>query len=155
MAHLDLSDGKIKNVRAIIWREEGGKRLFLITQELSGHFTVPGGCKDSEDKDLETAIERELREEIGLCPEDYEISRIDWKGEYENSYHNPNSERYGKVTIIYPFLVHTKVRGPFSVQAGEIKDAVWLSADDARRALEYAPHMKDVFEVGLRQLDLG
>jgi 8-oxo-dGTP pyrophosphatase MutT (NUDIX family) len=154
MAHLDLAGGKMKNVRGIIWRDAESERRFLITQELSGKFTVPGGCKDAEDADLEAALRRELNEEVGLKPEDYTMSRVEESREYEDLYHHhPESERYGKNTIIYPFLVHLNALVPLTLQASEIKDAVWLDADAARRALAYAPHMKETFEIGLRALN--
>ncbi|MGB7957776.1 MAG: NUDIX domain-containing protein [Minisyncoccia bacterium] len=153
MPRVDLLGGILKNVRAIIWRNEGDRKLFLITQELSGNFTVPGGCKDLEDRDLECALHRELHEELGLEPKDYRVSRIAWEKEYEDLYRGLNSERAGKKTIIYPFLVYMKEEVPFTVQAGEIKDAAWLDEGDARRALDYSPHMKEVFEVGLKSIE--
>jgi 8-oxo-dGTP pyrophosphatase MutT (NUDIX family) len=152
MTHLDLLDGKIKNARAIIWRDEEGKRLFLITQELSGDvFTLSGGCKDLEDKDFDSTLERELREELGLYPKDYVARRVDWEKEYENLYGDPSSERYRKNTIIYPFLVFVTSSVPLIVQTGEIKDAVWLDEAAARRALDHSPHMKEIFEIGLKE----
>ncbi len=153
MANLDLSDGKMKNVRAVVWRKEGDKRLFLITQECGGGFTIPGGCKDLEDKDLEGALERELCEELGLAPKDYLMSRIDWEKEYEDLYRNPKSERYQKNTIIYPFLVHMKGRVPLILPPDEIRGAIWLEEQDARRVLRDIPHMKEIFEIGLKALE--
>jgi 8-oxo-dGTP pyrophosphatase MutT (NUDIX family) len=154
MPRLDLLDGKIKNVRAIIWRNEGNKKLFLITQELFGEvFTVPGGCKDLEDENLGKTLERELREELGLEPKDYAVTRIDWEKEYENLYNDPSSERYRKNTIIYPFLVHMKANVPLAVQTGEIKDAVWFDENEVRRVFDHASHMKEVFEIGLKSIE--
>jgi 8-oxo-dGTP pyrophosphatase MutT (NUDIX family) len=154
MAHLDLSDGKIKNARGIIWRKDGNEKLFLITQEFSGEFTVPGGAKDMEDEDLECTLRRELQEELGLKPVDYAASRIGWEKEYENLYRHQDSERCGKNTIIYPFLVHIKEEVPLSFRKGEIAGAIWLHEDEACNVLEYAPHMKEIFEIGIKALDL-
>ena len=152
MNHLDLSDGKVKNARAVIWREADGERLFLLTQEFSGTFTVPGGGKDLEDESIEATMERELFEELGLMPEQYAAVRIDWSKEYENLYRDPRSERYRKNTIIYPFLVRITAEVRLSLREGEIEDAVWVREDEALQRLDGLPHMKEIFEIGLRNI---
>ena len=152
MNHLDLSDGKVKNARAVIWRETDGKRFFLLTQEFSGTFTVPGGGKDLEDDDIETTMARELFEELGLAPEQYAAVRIDWSKEYENLYRDPRSERYRKNTIIYPFLVRVKSEVRLTLREGEIEDAIWMREDEALLRLDGSPQMKEIFEIGLKNM---
>ncbi len=152
MNHLDLSDGKVKNARAVIWRETDGKRFFLLTQEFSGTFTVPGGGKDLEDDDIEATMVRELFEELGLSPEQYVAQRIDWSKEYENLYRDPRSERYQKNTIIYPFLVRVASDVRLVLREGEIEGAVWVREDEALLRLDGLPHMKEIFEIGLRNM---
>jgi len=132
-----------------------GKRKALshnarTLREVHGAWRLQG----RGDADLESALRRELNEEVGLKPEDYTMSRIEEAREYEDLYHHhPESERYGKNTIIYPFLVHLNALVPLTLQASEIRDAVWLDADAARRALAHAPHMKETFEIGLHALN--
>ena len=152
MNHLDLSDDKVKNARAIIWRETDGERSFLLTQEFSGTFTVPGGGKDLEDDDIETTMARELFEELGLVPEQYAAVRIDWSKEYENLYRDPRSERYRKNTIIYPFLVRVKSEVRLTLREGEIEDAIWVREDEALLRLDGSPQMKEIFEIGLKNM---
>ena len=142
---LDLADNIIKNVRAIIWKETGMGRLSLLTQEPSGAFTIPGGCKDAEDADLLAALHRELKEELYLDPADYSAQETDIRKEYEHLYNTP-PERAGKNTIISLFLVSNLTKEPRA--SAEIKDIVWVTADDALQMLK-APHMRELFRMGL------
>jgi 8-oxo-dGTP pyrophosphatase MutT (NUDIX family) len=142
---LDLTDGIIKNVRAIIRKEGTAEPLFLLTQEPSGAFTIPGGCKDAEDADLLAALHRELQEELHLDPADYSAQATDIRKEYEHLYSTP-PERAGKNTIISLFLVSNLTKEPRA--SAEIKDIVWVTADDALQMLK-APHMNELFRMGL------
>jgi 8-oxo-dGTP pyrophosphatase MutT (NUDIX family) len=142
---LDLVDNIIKNVRAIIWKKAENGPLFLLTQEPSGVFTIPGGCKDAEDADLLTALHRELREELYLDPADYSVQATDIRKEYEYLYSTP-LERAGKNTIISLFIISDLSKEPRA--SAEIKNIVWVTADEALQMLK-APHMNELFRMGL------
>jgi 8-oxo-dGTP pyrophosphatase MutT (NUDIX family) len=142
---LDLTDNIIKNVRAIIWKKGESNLLFLLTQEPSGAFTVPGGCKDAEDTDLLAALHRELQEELYLDPADYSAQATDIGKEYGHLY-STLPERVGKNTIISLFVVSNLSKEP---RAGaEIKSIVWVTAHEALQMLK-APHMNELFRMGL------
>jgi 8-oxo-dGTP pyrophosphatase MutT (NUDIX family) len=147
MGQIDLRDDIIKNARAVIWKRENNKTLFLLTRELSGSFTLPGGCKDLEDTDLRAVLSRELREELGLHPEDYSVLDTDIQKEYENLYRDPQSERFGKNTIIHIFIVSKLAKEP--LPGSEIKDLAWLAEEDALKVFS-APHMKELFQLGIK-----
>ena len=142
---LDLTGNLIKNVRAIIWKNGENGPLFLLTQEPSGAFTIPGGCKDAEDADLLAALHRELQEELYLEPSDYSARMTDIKKEYANLYDRP-PERAGKNTVISIFIVSDLSKEPRA--SAEIKDIVWATADEALQMLK-APHMNELFRMGL------
>lgn len=142
---LDLADNIIKNVRAIIWKNGEKEPLFLLTQEPSGTFTIPGGCKDAEDADLLATLHRELLEELYLEPSDYSARATDIKKEYTNLYDRP-PERAGKNTIISIFVVSDLSKEPHA--SAEIKDIVWVTADNALQMLK-AHHMNELFKMGL------
>ena len=147
---LDLTNDIIKNVRAIIWKQgDGGAPLFLLTQEPSGAFTIPGGCKDAEDADLLDALHRELQEELYLEAADYSAHATDIKKQYQNLYNHP-PERAGKDTIISIFIVSNLTKEPRA--SAEIKDIVWAIADDALQMLK-ASHMNELFRMGLATLE--
>lgn len=147
---LDLSEGIIKNVRAIIWKKgDGGVPLFLLTQEPSGTFTIPGGCKDAEDADLLAALHRELQEELYLEAAEYSARATDIQKRYSNLYGRP-PERAGKDTIISIFIVSDLTKEPRA--SAEIKDIVWAIADDALQMLK-ASHMNELFRMGLATVE--
>ena len=141
---LDLTDNLIKNVRAIVWKKSERGPLFLLTQEPSGAFTIPGGCKDVEDVDLLAALHRELREELYLEPSDYSARATDIRKEYASLYNRP-PERAGKNTVISLFTVSDLSKEPRA--SAEIKDIVWVTADDVLQMLK-APHMNELFRMG-------
>ena len=142
MNHLDLEDNIIKNARAIITKRKDDRTLYLITQEPSGSFTIPGGYKDLEDADLISALQRELQEELELSPRDYSITETLIQKRYSNLYDDPGSERQGKDTIIYLFLASDLKKEP--TPTSEIKNAVWLTKEEALTAFN-VPHMKELF----------
>jgi 8-oxo-dGTP pyrophosphatase MutT (NUDIX family) len=142
---LDLTDDIIKNVRAVIWKKGSDGPLFLLTQEPSGVFTIPGGCKDAEDADLLSALHRELQEELSLVPGDYSVQATDISKEYERLYVTP-LERIGKNTIISLFIVSDLTKEPSA--SAEIKGIVWVTANEALEKLT-PPHMNELFQRGL------
>jgi 8-oxo-dGTP pyrophosphatase MutT (NUDIX family) len=146
---LDLTDDVLKNTRAVIWKREGDNIFFLLTQETSGSFTIPGGCKDLGDVDLRSALRRELQEELGLKPEDYSVADTGIQKEYENLYKDPQSERFEKKTIIYIFIVSDLKKEP--IPNSEIKNVSWLTKEDALAAFD-APHMKELFQLAVDRM---
>jgi 8-oxo-dGTP pyrophosphatase MutT (NUDIX family) len=145
---IDLTDDKIKNVRALVYKKQKGQRLFLLTQELDGAFTLPGGCKDLEDPDNPSALKRELKEELGFEPSGYIMKDTQIKREYENLYKDPNSERFGKNTMIYLFLVEYNSQEKLS-PGKDIKSISWFDEKTAATKLS-GQHMKTLFTLGVQ-----
>ena len=121
--------------------------LFLITQEPSGNFSIPGGCKDLEDADIMATLRRELQEELGLQPGEYSVQETDIQKEYENLYNS--GERAGKKTIISIFLISELTKEP--VASSEIKGVTWMTAEEAIDAFN-APHSKELFRLAMAKL---
>ncbi len=150
MPGLDLEDNIIKNARGFIYKTENGQKLFLLTQEQDGCYTLPGGCKDMEDKDLLSAIKREMKEELGLEETVYEISETAIQKTYKNRYADPTSERFGKDTTISLFIV--RCNNDQSIKAGhEIKSVQWFNEEAAYKALKH-DHMRELFQLGIKML---
>ncbi|EKE10967.1 MAG: hypothetical protein ACD_15C00165G0004 [uncultured bacterium] len=150
MSQLDLRDNIIKNVRALVYRAEGGKKFFLLTKEPGGFFTVPGGCKDMDDENLMATLKREMKEELGLEDHDYEIMETGIKKIYKNLYSNPASDRFNKDTEISLFVI--KINNNESIKAGcEIDKAEWFEGEAAYNMLN-SHHMKEMFQFGIKEL---
>ena len=54
-----------KSCGAIVYTNINGKRLYLVEQMLDGHWGVPKGHVEENEKEEETAL-REIKEEVGL-----------------------------------------------------------------------------------------
>lgn len=69
-------DKDINGVRGIVYIEENPIKYILVKSE-RGVISFPGGGTEKGDKSLEEAMIRELREETGLTPEDYNLKKTD------------------------------------------------------------------------------
>ena len=58
---------KEKSCGAVLFREEGGQRLYLVLHSTLGHWTLCKGHVEGQETEHETAI-REIWEETGLKP---------------------------------------------------------------------------------------
>jgi 8-oxo-dGTP pyrophosphatase MutT (NUDIX family) len=70
---IDTSNNTITTTNALLYKIESGTVKFLLAQENDDNWGLPGGAKEVEDLDLLSAIKRELKEELGLEPQDYEL----------------------------------------------------------------------------------
>lgn len=150
MSKLDLQNGIIKNSRGLVYKVEHGQRLFLLTQELDGVYTLPGGCKDLEDADPLSAMKREIKEELNLESSDYEIRDTNIQKTYQKMYPDPTSERFGRETTISLFLIRCandkSIKTPH-----DIKGVQWFNEADAFKSLT-TRHMKEMFRLGVESL---
>ncbi|MFA6198596.1 MAG: NUDIX domain-containing protein [Patescibacteria group bacterium] len=150
MSKLDLQNGIIKNSRGLVYKVENGQRFFLLTQELDGIYTLPGGCKDLDDVDSLSAMQREIKEELNLNTTDYEIRGSDIQKTYQNVYPDPTSERFGKDTIICLFLIQC-IDSQSIKLSDDIKSFQWFNEIDALKSLT-TNHMKEMFRLGMELL---
>ena len=150
MSKLDLQNGIIKNSRGLVYKVEHGQRLFLLTQELDGYYTLPGGCKDLEDDDSLSTMKREIKEELNLDLSDYEIRDTNIQKSYQHIYPDPTSERFGKDTIISLFLIRCHNTQSIKLSS-DIKSIQWFNEADALQSLT-THHMKEMFQLGIKSL---
>lgn len=57
---------KEKSCGAVIFREQAGRREYLLLRSTGGHVTLCKGHVENNETEQETAL-REIREETGLC----------------------------------------------------------------------------------------
>lgn len=55
-----------KSCGAVLFREEEGRRVYLVLHSVGGHYTLCKGHVEGAETEHETAV-REIREETGLC----------------------------------------------------------------------------------------
>lgn len=150
---LDLTDGIIKNPRALVYQRKGDQLLFLLTIEpgLTKTLTVPGGCKDLGDATLEAAIRRELREELSLTSKSYVLRPTNIKRTYQSLYLDPKSDRFGKPVEIYLFLAEYNGAEPI-VPESTLQGVLWLDEAGVLAQMQ-PPHMRDIFQEGVRLIE--
>ncbi len=133
-----------------------GELLVCERADVPGAWQFPqGGVKDSET--LSQALMRELQEEIGLTPEDYEIR--DSYGPYRYLFPNGKQKRGydGQEQTVFRVVVH-KLHPVLSLDhdVREFRAAKWIRPDAFR--MEWVPEFKqalyksifrDLFNVSL------
>lgn len=109
-------------------KEEGNWKVLLIYHKNGNHWGFPKGHKHGFESDFEAAC-RELKEETGLnvhtcLMENPFVERFQFrrKGEWVE-----------KTVSYYPAIVI----GAVQIQIEEIRDAAWLSFDDALKRLTF------------------
>ena len=109
-------------------KEEGDWKVLLIYHKNGNHWGFPKGHKHGLESDFEAAC-RELKEETGLnvhtCLRDVpfmEKFQFRRKGEWVE-----------KTVSYYPAIA----TGTVEIQIEEIRDAAWLSFDDALKRLTF------------------
>lgn len=115
-----------KSCGAVIWRQKGKQREYLLVQHNGGHWSFPKGHMENDETEEETA-EREIREETGLTAEIH-------TGFRKQVTYSP------KPGIIKDVIFFTAVPagGRESPQESEISQLRWFSFSAAARQITYA-----------------
>ncbi len=113
--------------RAVVFDADGNVTLLHVTKK--GYHKLPGGGVEAGE-DLEDALVRELREEIGCSVENLrELGIIE---EYRN--------KFGQHQISHCFLADLSgEKGAPDFDLGEVADGfepIWMSLEDATKTLE-------------------
>ena len=112
----------------LIKDEKGSYRVLLILHSKGVHWGFPKGKANPEETPLESAT-RELREETGL-----EIVQILSEEPITEHYQfRHKGERILKVVHYFPALV----KGELNLQEEEVRDAKWLTLDQAEQQLSF------------------
>ncbi len=126
---------------AIVWVREPEEAVLLIRRtereddSWSGHWSLPGGRREPEDRDpLDTAV-RELREECGIS-----LAR----GQMELPLPFATARRgRGSYLLVAPFLFRLERRLPTELDPHEAVEAFWIPLamlrDPARHSLRPVP----------------
>jgi len=115
-----------KSCGAVIWREEGGQRQYLLARHNGGHWSFPKGHVENEETEEETAL-REILEETGLN------ARIDTSFRHQVTY----SPKPGVIKDVI-FFIATPTGGSERPQEAEISQLEWFSFQEAAERITYA-----------------
>jgi 8-oxo-dGTP pyrophosphatase MutT (NUDIX family) len=111
------------------FRKQGSEwQVLLILHKQGNHWSFPKGKANPGETPLESA-RRELKEEVGL-----EIERCFTEIPVTEQYHfRYQQQRIHKIVHYFPALVH----GTLLLQEAEIRDAEWLSFNEALGRLSF------------------
>ena len=142
---IDTSDNTIHTANAVFYKTENGENKYLLVEEPDGYWGLPGGAKDVDDKDITATLQRELKEELGLLPNDYQAIKTDIKFEFQ--YDHPGSSRFGKRGVIHMFIIKW---GEKEIRpTKELKGIKWLIENEAVELFT----LKDIKKVFKKTID--
>lgn len=124
----------INRVAALVCRKEEGVLKFLLTQERSGFWTLPGGGQEDFDTDITETLRRELREETSLEASDYDFDTTDHVVDFV--YQKPTHPRFGMRGRLHGFVVRVH-DGVIPQAADDIVAVAWFGYDEALLKLEH------------------
>ena len=114
-----------KSCGAVVYTNINGKRLYLIEQMLGGHWGVPKGHIEENEKEEETAL-REIKEEVGLDV------IIDTGFRAVETY----SPKDGVIKDVVYFVAYSKSMDT-AMQVEEVKDIKWVEMNEAIGLIEF------------------
>lgn len=115
-----------KSCGAVIWRQSGGHREYLLVRHNGGHWSFPKGHVEGEETEAETAA-REIWEETGLTAE------IHTEFRRQVTY----SPKPGVIKDVI-FFTAAPTGGQECPQESEISQLGWFPFDEAARQITYA-----------------
>lgn len=125
----------------IFYRHRNGKREYLIVQNTStGNISFVGGAQESGES-LEDAARREIKEELGLRPDQYTLALTDVVNEFV--FGNNKPERAGQKGYYHVFLADGGAIGDIPY-TDALKDIAWKSEEDVLKSISFED-LKDVF----------
>lgn len=125
----------------IVIKTEKDQPFVLLVKDGYGHWTWPKGHIEKGESPEEAAL-REITEETGL-----KKVVIEGKIGEQTYYFKLKGELIFKT--VYIFLVKAGAKEKLAIQESEIKDAKWLSTEEALRTIEYEGS-REMLEKGIR-----
>lgn len=119
-----------KSCGAIVYTSINDKRLYLVEQMLDGHWGVPKGHVEENEKEEETAL-REIKEEVGLDV------IIDTGFRTVETY----SPKDGVTKDVVYFVAYSKSMDT-TMQAEEVRDIRWAEINEAIGLIEFQDMQK-------------
>ena len=115
-----------KSCGAVLFREEEGRRLYLIIRSVAGHWSMCKGHVEGSETEHETAV-REIREETGLS--------VDFVEHFRHVIRY--APRPGSMKDVVFFLARV-TGGTLTCQPEEVAEAEWLPYGEAVERLTHA-----------------
>jgi len=135
-------------VIVLFYKGRGEGRGFLVVENSkTGNVTFVSGTQEAEDRDLLATAQREIKEELGLDSNSYQLEPTDV---YHNFvYGSKKPERTGRRGSNQLFLVNASALGEIG-HTSELKRVMWLSKEEVGQKLTFSD-LKKVFEQAVKE----
>ena len=134
-----MNSKKYNWVVAIVYLDENPK-IFAVSQNKRG-YSLPGGSIENEES-LETAICREIEEELGLLPENIQLTKTDLEETFV--YDSKKIGRENKQTVRKIFLAKSNKK-ELKPNDKEVLKSDWYNFDEAISILTW-PNAKETLK---------
>jgi bis(5'-nucleosidyl)-tetraphosphatase len=132
----------IKGALVIIFRIKGEKSEFLIIENKeTGNITFVGGACEN-DESTKQAAEREMKEELGLNSDQYDLVEIEFK--YEFVFDDKKKERVGQEAEYQVYLNDLTDFFGEIIKTDDVKSFEWVSEEEVMKKLTFEEH-KSIF----------
>jgi len=131
----------------VVYKKEAGGLKFVLVLDAYDKWTFPKGHIE-ENEDKEKAAEREVGEEIGIK----NVTIKDYLGSIDIKVNEPYKRPVPKT--VYYYLIETNDSELKITSEPEIKDARWVTADEALTLISYE-NAKEIFLKALEKLNAG
>ena len=119
-------------VSGIVYLDEIPKK-FAIVKTKRG-YSLPGGGIEKGDVSLESAIHRELKEELGFESNDFDITETNIKEKFNYDQDKPGRENQYVIRQIFLVKSKTKTLAP---KDNDILDVSWCTYEEAKDILTW------------------
>lgn len=131
-------------------KTEQGLRFLVVENAKTGNFSFVGGAADEIDDSLIETAQREVKEELGLKPDQYELQETDLVHEFIfGEWKKDRVGSKGEYKVFLADISDTDQIAPTS----ELKSATWMSASEARDALTF-DDLREVFYQVIEKFNL-
>jgi 8-oxo-dGTP pyrophosphatase MutT (NUDIX family) len=132
-------DGEERAAGAVLFREEGGRRLYLLLRhQQGGHWGFAKGRVEPGESVFDAAM-REIREETGISPVEL-VGGVSVVSRYP-------IQRGGRALLKTVTYFAAQVRGDSVTLSREHTDARWVTAAEAVRVLTHAESRRVLLSV--------
>ncbi|MCX6786195.1 MAG: transcription antitermination factor NusB [Candidatus Komeilibacteria bacterium] len=130
----------------VVFRKTNKGYLFALVLDAYGKWTFPKGHIETAE-DQETSALREIEEETGLD----QLTSRGYLGSIDIKVNEPNKRPFPK-TVHY-YLVETLAENLTITKEPEVKDAKWVTEDEALNLISYE-NAGEIFKAALKKLKL-